>query len=304
MSDNRVNVCIACDDNYSRYAGVVIASVLANADKTDELSFFVLDGGISLENKEKINSLKSIFPCNISFVEVDNKLFEDYQNVKTNQYISIATYYRLKLSKLLSQTDRVIYLDCDVVVNRNLKELFYSDLESHPIGGVLDINKRMLKVNPNYVNAGMLVMDLKTIKEQNIEQKFFEWTKEHIGKIKMGDQEIINEVLKGNIKILKDNWNVQSSNFTNRSSYTKDPYIIHFVSKRKPWHFGSFSYHKMLYFKYLQLTPWKLAEDEKFYWYTLNQIMSLLGYIKYRPLFFLRPRFWSALYYTYINKTD
>ena len=299
---DRINICIACDDNYSKYAGVVIASTLANADDTDDLHFYILDGGISVENKEKINSLKSIHQCEIDFVGIDNSLFDSYANVRTNQYISIATYYRLKLTELLPNVDRVIYLDCDVIVNKSLKDLFNSDLSGSPIGGVSDINKRMLRKNPNYVNAGMLVMDLKTIREQNIEAKFLEWTKEHFETIKVGDQEIINEVLKGQIKLLKENWNVQSSNFVNRSSYTSDPYIIHFVSKRKPWHFASYSYHKMFYFKYLQLTPWKISDEEKFYWYKLNKIASILGYIKYRPLFLLRPRFWTAVYYTYINK--
>lgn len=301
MSDNRINICIACDDNYSKYAGVVIASVLANAED-ENLCFYILDSEISDENKASINSLKEIHPCEINFVKIDNALFDDYAKVKTNQYISIATYYRLKLSELLPDVDRVIYLDCDVVVNRSLKELFNSDLEGLAIGGVTDINKRMVRKNPNYVNAGMLVMDLKTIREQNIEPKFLEWTKEHIDTIKMGDQEIINEVLKGRIKLLKENWNVQSSNFVNRSSYTHEPYIIHFVSKRKPWHFGSFSYHKDYYFKYLELTPWRIPDEEKDYWYRQNKIASFFGYLKYRPLFFIRPRFWDALYRTYILK--
>lgn len=302
MSDNTINICIACDDNYSKYAGVVIASVLDNASSGDKLAFYILDSDISETNKNSIDKLKTIYPCDINYVTIDNSLFEDYAKVKTNKYISIATYYRLKLSELLPDVDRVIYLDCDVVVNRSLSELFNSDLEGLPIGGVTDINRRMVKKNPNYVNAGMLVMDLKTIREEKIEPKFLEWTKEHIDTIKMGDQEIINEVLKGRIKLLKENWNVQSSNFVNRSSYTHHPYIIHFVSKRKPWHFGSFSYHKDYYFKYLQLTDWKINDEEKDYWYRQNKIASVLGYIKYRPAFFLRPRYWKALYYTYIKK--
>ena len=302
MTEKLINICIACDDNYSKYAGVVIASVLANAED-ENLDFYILDSNISEENKQSIISLKNIYPsCDIKFVEIDNSLFDDYAKVKTNKYISIATYYRLKLSELLPDVDRVIYLDCDIVVNKSLKDLFNTDLEGCPIGGVTDINRRMVKKNPNYINAGMLLMDLKTIREQNLEPKFLEWTKEHINTIKMGDQEIINEVLKGQIKLFDEKWNVQSSNFVNRSSYTHNPYIIHFVSKRKPWHFGSFSYHKDYYFKYLELTPWKIPDEEKDYWYRQNKIASVFGYIKYRPAFFLRPRYWKALYNTYVKK--
>ena len=179
--------------------------------------------------------------------------------------------------------------------------LFKTNMKKAAIAGVQDLNKKQIKKNPTYVNAGMLVMDLKNMRSQNIESKFLEWTKEHIDTIKVGDQEIINEVLKGEIKIVDDEWNVQSSNFTNRSSYTKEPCVVHFVAKKKPWHWASFSYHRDLYFKYLQLTPWRLSEEEYTHWTKDNQKASLIEYFKYRPTFFLRPRFYEALIKTYLN---
>lgn len=299
---NNINVCVACDDNYAKYAGVVIASVLASSAKDDDLHFYVLDGGISEENKAKIKELYSIKNCEINFVKIDNQMFSDYLSVKTHSYISIPTFYRLKLPTLLSNVDRVIYFDCDMVINDSLKVLFNSDLGTCPVAGVKDLNKRMLKKNPTYVNAGMLVMDIKNMREQNVEAEFLAWTRENIDTIKVGDQEIINEVLKGRIKIVDDEWNVQSSNFTNRSSYTRNPKVIHYVARKKPWHWASFSYHRDLYFKYLQLTPWALDENELKHWVKDNQIASLVEYIKYRPLFFIRPRFYYAIYKTYIEK--
>lgn len=296
-----INICISSDENYAKYAGVLIASILYNAEPDDELCFYILDGGINNTTKEEILKLKNIKDCIINFVEIDDNIFADYSNIKTHSYIPLSTYYRLKLSSLLTNIDKIIYLDCDIIVNSSLKDLFNVYLEENPIAGVLDINKRMLQKNPSYVNAGMLLMDLKKIREENIEESFLHWTKEHLNTIQMGDQEIINEVLKGRIKILDEKWNVQSSNFTNRSSYTNTPYIIHFVSKRKPWHFGSFSYHRKYYFKYLQLTPWALTDDEKWYWYIWNQIVSLYRYFLYRPLFIFRPRFYKALFFTYIK---
>ncbi len=295
-----INVCVACDDNYSMYAGVVIASVLANASEEDFLNFYVLDGGITEEHKQQITSLKSIKDCEINFVRIDESMFEDYKQVKTHDYITLATYYRLKLPTLLKDIKRVIYFDCDFVINSSLKCLFNTDMGDYAIAGVRDINKKMLKNNPDYVNAGMLVFDISKMREQNLESKFLEWTCKHKDTIKLGDQEIINEVLKGRIKIVSDEWNVQSSNFTNRSSYTNNPKTIHFVAKKKPWHFGSFSFHRPLYFKYLQMTPWKLDEKEYKHWTFDNQIVSLIKYLEYRPLFMFRPRFYKALFCTYL----
>lgn len=296
-----INVCLACDNNYAKYAGVVVASVLANSKDDEDLKFYILDGGISESSKDEILSLKSIKDYGIEFVQIDERMFEDYKKVATHKYISIATYYRLRLATLLPEVERIIYFDCDMIVNSSLKNLFNVELGENIIAGVKDINKRMLKQNPNYINAGMVLFDLKKIREEGVEQKFYDYTNENFETIKMGDQTIINEVLKGRIKIVDDEWNVQSSNFTNRSSYTRHPKVIHYVAKRKPWHFGSFSVHRPLYFKYLQLTPWKLNRfKEKFYWYYLNQLMSLINYVIYRPLFLFRPRFYEAIFKSYI----
>ena len=299
--NEKINICLACDDNYSKYAGVVIASILKNAAPKDNLSIYILDGGISNTNKENILSLKSLKDCEVNFINVDNNLFKDYLAVKTHSYISLPAYYRLKLPSLLPLVDKVIYFDCDIVVNSSLEELFTTDLGEYIFAGVRDLDKRKIKKNPSYVNSGMLLMDLAKMRENNIEKDFLDWTLEHFDSIKTGDQEIINEVMKGKIKIINDEWNVQSSNFTNRSSYTNSPKIIHFVAKKKPWHWASFSYHRDFYFKHLQLTPWKLDDATYKYWTKDNQIASLKAYVKYRPVFFLRPRFYVALYQTYLK---
>ena len=303
MAD-KINICLACDDNYSKYAGVVIASILVNAKSDDDLTFYILDGGISETGKSEILSLKSIKPCDIKFIDINERLFEDYKQVKSHKYITLASYYRLKLPSLLPDVSRVIYLDCDIVVTTSLSELFNKNLGEKLLAGVSDIKKKMVKNNPTYVNAGMLVMDLDNMRKQNIEEKFLEWTKSHTDNIRTGDQEIINEVCRGNILVVEDEWNVQSSNFTNRSSYTNNPKIIHFTAKLKPWHYASFSYHRNLYFKYLQMTPWKLSPEELKHWTKDNQIASLIAYLKYRPFFLLRPKFYYALYKTYLNNFD
>ena len=276
-----INVSVACDDNYAKYAGVVIASILASADKEDNLAFYVLDGGISEENKKAIN-------C--------------YKEVKTHGYITIATYYRLKLASLLPDVDKIIYLDCDTVVNTSLKDLYNKDTSNHLIAGVSDIKLSAVRKNPHYVNAGMIVMDLDNIRKDNTEEKFFNYTKANIDRITKGDQEIINDVCNDKILVIEPEWNVQASNFTNRSCYTTKPKIIHYVSKSKPWKYGSYSYFKNYWFKYLQLTPWALKENEKQRWYFKNQIISMFNYWKHRPLFMLRPRFYKALFYTYLVK--
>lgn len=295
---NRINICLSCDDKYSQYAGVFIASVLSNAKPDSNIDIYILDGGISDSQKQKILSLKSIKDCNFNFVQINPEDFNDYKNVCSHKYITIASYYRLKLASLLHDADKVIYFDCDMVANSDLQELFDTDLGNYLFAGVQDISRKKVKINPNYVNAGMLIFNLDLIRKENIEEKFLKYVSGNNNSIKCGDQTIINEVCKERIKLLNETWNVQSSNFQNRSSYIQNPKIIHFVGKNKPWSGKSFSPHKNLYFKYLQLTPWHLEKKE------LDKYLksTAFAYFKYRPLFFLRFRFYKSLFKTYIRK--
>ncbi|MBQ8458612.1 LicD family protein [bacterium] len=299
--DKKINICLSCDNNYAKYAGVVIASILKNAGTDDNLNIYILDGGIGTDNKNKILSLQSIKNCNIQFVEVDKNKFLDFKGITTHSYISLPAYYRLKMPSLLPEIDRIIYFDCDVIVEKSLNDLFNIEMGNHAIAGVPDIKKKMQKTNPTYTNSGILVMDLKNMREQDLESKFFEYAKEHYNEIVCGDQEIINQVCKGEILLIDSKWNVQISNFLNRSDYTKCPYIVHFIGKNKPWQYTSFSYRKDLYYKYLQITPWRLNKKDLFKYRIIGEFIGFFKYIIHRPLFLFRPKFWCAFYHTYIE---
>ena len=299
-----INVCISCDDNYAKYASVVIASILSNAANDDLLHFYILDGKISSENKTKMLSLEKIKPCKIEFVEVDENKLGIYKQINTHEYITLPTYYRLILSELLPDVDKIIYLDCDTVVNTSLKDLFETDFSDNIIAGVLDarVKHKSKWKNSKYINAGMVVFDLEKIRNGKIEQKFAEYTKNNPEKIETGDQDIINYTLEGRIKILPDEWNVQVSGFASRTSFTKHPKIIHYIGYYKPWVFGSCTFFKDLYFKYLQITPWALTEEEQKYWYDENKKTSRLNFWKKRPFCFLNPKYWYVFYCSYIKQ--
>lgn len=301
---NEINVCISCDDNYAKYASVVFASILSNACNDDILHFYILDGNISDESRSKILTLTKIKNCKIDFIKVDETKLEIYKQINTHEYITLPSYYRLILSELLPDVDKIIYLDCDTVVNTSLKDLFDTDLGENIIAGVLDARVKHKKKwkNSKYINAGMVVFDLGKIRKENIELKFLEYTKQNIDKIETGDQDVINFTLKDRIKILPDEWNVQVSGFASRTSFTRHPNIIHYIGYYKPWVFGSCTFFKDLYFKYLQLTPWALTEKEQKYWYDENKKASRINFWKKRPFCFLNPKYWYAFYCSYIKQ--
>lgn len=302
-----INICLSADENYIKYAGVVIASVLKNAKVSDTYKIFILTDGVSDESRAEILSLSGLKEnSEIKIVEISPKDFEDYSSASTHEYLSMATFYRLKIASLLPELEKIIYLDCDIVVRRDIAELFDIDLGKNIAGGIRDVAaKKMtkrdkLESNAHYINGGVVIFDCKKMRDENIESKFLEYVKTNGDSIRLGDQQIINYVLQGRIKEIDSLWNVQVSNFVGRSNYTMNPYIIHYTAKNKPWIYGSWTFFRGEYFKYLQCTPWAIPESEKFKWRVNSRILGIFRYIKYRPLFFLRPKFYKALLLTYI----
>lgn len=290
-----INVCLSCDDKYAKYAGVVITSVLYNSNLSDNYNFYILDGNISEKNKKYFYKLNEIRPCNIKFVNIDPELFNVYSNIKTHEYISISTFYRLKLAALLQNVCKVIYLDCDVIVNTNLEELFKIDLEEFVCAGVEDIDKSKLKTNATYANAGVLLIDLLKMRKEKIEDDFQNYTLKYNDIINVGDQDIINSVLKGRIKLLPETWNVQVGNFMYRSSYISQPNIIHYIGFMKPWLCNSWAWFKSYYYKYLEISPWGEDEKERFKYLKLESFIGFCKHFMHRPFFFFNPRFFAAL---------
>lgn len=300
-----INISLSCDDKYAKYAGVVISSILHNSNLLDNYNFYILDGNISEGNKEKFYQLNNIRTCNINFINIDPQLFEVYSNIKTHNYISVSTYYRLKLAELLPSIDKVLYLDCDVIVNTDLANLYNIDIENYVCAGVNDLDELQVANNKTYVNAGVLLFNLSKIRDENIEEEFSSYTISNIDRIKLGDQEIINEVLKGRIKLLPATWNVQVGNFMYRSSYIPKPNIIHYIGFMKPWVYGSWAWFKDYYYKYLKISPWGIDEAKRLKKLKFEYFIGFWKHFMHRPFFFLNPRFFRALlktcYYKFIN---
>ena len=296
-----INVCFACDKNYIKHTSVTAASILKNANADDNLSFYIIHDGLDKEDILKFYDLRKIKNFDCKFIEVKREDFSVYKDIKIFKYITLATLYRLKIPSLLNDIDKVIYLDSDIVVNVSLRELFETDIKKYYLAGVLDITPQF----ETYVNAGVLLLNLELIRKEGGEEKFIQYAVQNKYKIKQADQEIINVVLKDRVKIIKDkSYNVQSGIFTVRSFWIKKPKIIHFIGKYKPWEKISLSYYKNYYFKYLQLTSYKLNIFDYFIQRYIFEFLSYLKFMIKKPSFFLNLKFYRAFYKTYLKNDE
>lgn len=255
-----INICFSSDNNYAQHLAVTLASVLANND--DSLHVYVLDGGISDENKQKILALKKDYDFEIEFIQIDKSMFDKCPAGKKN-HVTLATYYRLLLAEICSHVDKILYLDVDLVIRSSLKELFEIDMTGKYFAGVSDceehINAPRLGLE-KYCNAGVILLNLQKWREDNITEKFFRWMEENSERIVLHDQDVINCVLQSGMLKIDDVWNVQVSKYDSSKDFVKmlpDAKIIHYIGKHKPWHSNNKQLAKDEYFKYLKLTQWK-----------------------------------------------
>lgn len=273
MLHNEINICFSSDNNYAKHMGVAIVSILKNAKKEDIYNFYVLDGGISEENKLKISQLKNIKSFNIEYLLVNKDDFRDCPMTNYVKYITLPTYYRFKIASLLSGVDKVLYLDCDIIVNADISELYNSNIDDFYIGAVPEVfnhhHKERLEIDGSeyYCNAGVLLINSKKWRSDKIEEKLFAYLQNPVHEIVFQDQDILNDVLKYGIKYIPLVWNLQHDALFEDEAYlyheeekniaVKEPKLIHYTHKYKPWNYKCFNMYKKLYYQYLNETPWK-----------------------------------------------
>ena len=132
---NDLNIAFAPDNNYVVHCATAINSILINKSLEDNIHFYILDGGLTDTNRNKLNTLvEGQKNCILNFIKVDDKQFSKYNT----PLWGTAAAYRLKLPSLVPNLDRILYLDCDIIVKDSLKELYFNDLEKNYIGMIPD----------------------------------------------------------------------------------------------------------------------------------------------------------------------
>ncbi|WP_372519743.1 glycosyltransferase family 8 protein [Candidatus Ruminimicrobiellum ovillum] len=285
-----INICFTTDNNYIRPLCSTMASILKNIKNETSLHIFILEHDVSDENKNKILSLKDIKDCEISFVKINISVFDNFPDFQNN-YITKTAYFRFLVADLLKNVDKILYLDCDIIVLPGIEELFMQDITDFYIGAVEDVAFYFDILCPirsfdTYINSGVLLINLKKWRQENISQKLFEAVEKYGAELYYLDQTAINLVCKGKIKLLELHYNVQVFillqicvllNHPLRKRLIqsiKKPKIIHYTGKKKPW--NSYCPLRKYYLKYEKLTPFATDYDFKYKLKIFMQFIFLL----------------------------
>ncbi|HFU4109076.1 TPA: glycosyltransferase [Streptococcus suis] len=234
-----MHIAFSATDSYADYLGTTIYSIIQH-HPNDELHFYVLTKWMSDHSRFKLNRLTSQL-VTISFIEIDSRSFD---HLPLKEGISLEAYFRILLPSQLAELDKVLYLDCDILVNGSLKELWESDLSHYYLAGVNELD--MLHLNSEYrekigfnvqdiyINSGVLLINLDRMRKDKIEEYLFSRAEEIKDSIEYQDQDIINIGLKGQILNLEDKYNMTAYQRKVNHIPLEEAVIIHF-NWHKPW---------------------------------------------------------------------
>ena len=286
MNPNVAHIVYASDERFSEILGVSLTSLYENTKDMNDVIVYILDNGISDENKMKIENLSKKYgktdPIWIKSLNISEVIS---MKVATDRG-SLAQYARLFVSRLLpTDLDRVLYLDCDIIINKSIKALWNLDLQNKTIGALMDAFSKYYRANidlqPDDImfNSGVMLIDLTRWKEQNVEERLLNFIKRKNGRIQQGDQGVLNAVLTHDTYCFEPCFNsvtiFHDFNYSEMLIYRKppkgfytaeqvqkaviDPHIVHFTSSflsKRPWMVGCEHRYASLWLKYKELSPW------------------------------------------------
>lgn len=279
---NKINIVLATDKNYAQHAAVAITSILCNTAHPSNIHFYIIDDNIDDDNKNKLQYTVRKFNSNINFVNIsENSL----NQVFVSGSITRAAYFRLTIPNILPKSvNKVIYLDCDLIVLGDIINLWNLDMCQKPIAatadfGILSSNNKCheKKVNLNwkkeysYFNSGVLLINVMLWRKNNYANKLIELVQTH--KFRHHDQDALNYLFMNNWTPIPLYWNVIPPVFNMNLSIIKNKKmrqnalnalnhisIIHYAGGYKPWEYQIYEGFNEKYYEYLGKTEYKNAK--------------------------------------------
>ena len=248
-----VPIFFTIDNSYAPYMGVALYSMMENANPQYHYTVYVIYQDLSEENRKHIEDM-----CKDNFEIIFKQMNDTIHGISLDQagklrcdYSTYTIYYRLFLADMFPQYDKGLYLDSDIVVPGDISELCLTDLKGRPVGACADTSVSGVDViasymedavgvaRNQYINSGILLMDLKKMREIHLSQHFLRLLNTYGFDTIAPDQDYLNAMCNGNIYHLDKTWDVMPLHDRPEMS---DPKIIHYNLFDKPWCYKEVQY--------------------------------------------------------------
>lgn len=264
------HVVCSTDNNYAPYCGAMICSLLEN--NKYEFNIHIIYDSLSEENKSRLKNLIFSYNGLCTFHKVNINL--KTKQVEGSRVLPDAAYYRLLLSSLMPNDIHIIlYLDCDIIVLKDISYLYAIDMSEYSVAAIADLkcmplhgkhsNDMSIPYNGIYFNSGVMLINLDYWRENDVEKKLLNVIRSK--SLFFHDQDALNYVL-------KDTWfmlppqacylnlcPIELIYFKTRNDlyvYLNDIKMIHYISNIKPWHDILIYPNRKFFINYIYKTPW------------------------------------------------
>lgn len=268
-NEMQIPIVLSCDNGYVKYTSVLIESIMRNANLKYNYQIYILHKDITEENmhilEDQVSTKDNVF---VYFIDIRRKMAE-YKSLFVDRHLSIETYFRFLILELFPNLSKILYLDCDVIVEKDIAELFHTNVGNYSLAATRDVdiislypkedttdpevrdnidNNLRLECYENYFQAGVLLFNLKRIRQKYRSEDLFSIATQR--RWKFQDQDVLNYVFSNDVLYLDINWNtlyecfnrgerVEKYTSTGLSKQYKEakrkPWIIHYAGTPKPW---------------------------------------------------------------------
>jgi lipopolysaccharide biosynthesis glycosyltransferase len=245
-------VVFAADDGYSLPLAVAAFSAASNYQGPKSLRIIVLDGGISSEHRARIAAVLVRLGVAVEWLRVDLGVAKQ---LPVRGHLTPAAYARLLAPDLLPPSiEKIIYLDCDLLVEGDLSRLWAEPVGNNYLLAVQGA-KHLISTSPlalipevaaraddPYFNSGVLVMNLRAMRREKFAERAFEFGHRWRDQIRTADQDLLNAMSIGRWRQLDPIWNLYMGTDRKRTFHYQPEGILHFTGGSKPWQPRSIRY--------------------------------------------------------------
>ena len=271
-----MNILCATDDNYVPYCGIMLTSLFEN-NKDQDIVVYLMTAGLNEKNIVDFDKLSKLYDQEIRIISVDNNVLKNCP-IRIGDHVSIVTYYRLLAPILLPKSvDKVLYLDCDIIINKSLIDLYEVNIENYAFGATLDddfqgqdkYHRLQYDSQKMYCNAGMLLINLDYWRKNSVMERCFEYIDNNSDRLKLHDQDTLNVVLQDEKQLLPITYNFQTGFFHVQCHFSDEflkqifeivkdvPIVLHYTGNCKVWDIGSKHPYVEYYLYYRSISLWK-----------------------------------------------
>ncbi|WP_354062487.1 glycosyltransferase family 8 protein [Devosia sp. 2618] len=243
-----IHIALTFDDNFWAPAYAVMRSVCLFTTHRADLVFHLCHRTLTDEHRADLAKIETEFGAKLVWYDLDkSELFVDIATrMPVNKRLSNIVYARLMIDRLVGPSvERILYLDCDMLVREDINKLYRIDMEGFAIAAVRDTfapyivggrdlvgNRDIFDIATPYFNAGMVLIDVAKWRDADIIGRMEQYFKDGVMARIYYDQDLLNLVFKDNWLALDPRWNVIDARHSHEGL---NPAILHYTGKTKPW---------------------------------------------------------------------